>query len=77
MLSHRGLVMYCELSDSLSISFPWPLPNFTFLSQVGGRIYPKDQSKEVCDVAIKHLMAGDDVKKVKDIVVPCPKYGFD
>ena len=60
--------------DLLSISFSWAVPNFTFPSQVGGRIYPKEQSREVCDVAIKHLMAGDDVKKVKDIVVPCLKY---
>lgn len=39
-------------------------------SKVGGKLYAKEKSQEVAEIAVKHLKSGQTVDKVKSIVAP-------
>ena len=43
---------------------------FVCPSKVGGKLYAKEKSQEVAEIAVKHLKSGQTVDKVKSIVAP-------
>ena len=39
--------------------------------KVGGKLYPKEETEKIANIAIEHLNMGEQISDVKKIVVPC------